>query len=302
MSRFTTNAARTDAIESTAHPLLLIEHSAQANHNGGALAFSPVDHYLYVGVGDGGGAGDPRNNAQKKEHAPRARSCGSTSTARARAVRPLLGPAEQPVLRLEARSRGDLGLRPAQPVADLVRPRDRQAVHRGCRAGPVRGDRRERAGIAGGRNYGWNAMEGMHCYTASKCPLAGDTLPNVEYSHDGGNCSITGGYVYRGPTQTALDRAVRLRRLVQRPDLDHPERRPAGQPARDAARRHEPSTSPRSASPRTGSCTRSPARAASTRCSPAERSCRPARSARAGSPRSGPWRRPHRAAPRRSSG
>ena len=34
--------------------------------------------------------------------------------------------------------------------------------------------------------------------------LAGDTLPNAEYAHDGGNCSITGGYVYRGPTQTAL--------------------------------------------------------------------------------------------------
>ena len=63
---------------------------------------------------------------------------------------------------------------------------------------------RERAGFTGGRNYGWNAMEGMHCYTASKCPLAGDTLPNAEYSHDDGNCSITGGYVYRGPTQTAL--------------------------------------------------------------------------------------------------
>src|SRR3954464_15988487 len=67
VSRFKTNAARTDAIESTAHPLLLIEHSAQSNHNGGALAFSPVDHYLYVGVGDGGGAGDPENDAQNKK-------------------------------------------------------------------------------------------------------------------------------------------------------------------------------------------------------------------------------------------
>jgi hypothetical protein len=47
-------------------------------------------------------------------------------------------------------------------------------------------------------------MEGMHCYLASKCPLSGDTLPNAEYSHADGNCSITGGYVYRGPTQTAL--------------------------------------------------------------------------------------------------
>ena len=47
-------------------------------------------------------------------------------------------------------------------------------------------------------------MEGKHCYKASKCPMAGDTLPIAEYSHSGGNCSITGGYVYRGPTQAAL--------------------------------------------------------------------------------------------------
>ena len=47
-------------------------------------------------------------------------------------------------------------------------------------------------------------MEGKHCYMASKCPLAGDTLPIPEYWHSGGNCSITGGYVYRGSTYPAL--------------------------------------------------------------------------------------------------
>ena len=65
VSRFTTNAARTDVIESTARRLLLIEHSAQSNHNGGAMAFGP-NGLLYIGVGDGGGGGDPRNNAQNK--------------------------------------------------------------------------------------------------------------------------------------------------------------------------------------------------------------------------------------------
>ena len=47
-------------------------------------------------------------------------------------------------------------------------------------------------------------MEGKHCYKASKCPLAGDTLPVAEYSHSGGRCSITGGYVYRGSAYPAM--------------------------------------------------------------------------------------------------
>jgi hypothetical protein len=51
---------------------------------------------------------------------------------------------------------------------------------------------------AGGRNYGWNTMEGSRCYApASGCDEGGITPPVLEYSHDSG-CSITGGYVYRG--------------------------------------------------------------------------------------------------------
>ena len=81
------------------------------------------------------------NNAQNKATAPRQDPAHQRQRHRARAVRPLLGPAEQPVLRLQAGSRGDLGLRRAQSVADLVRPRHGQAVHRGRRAEPLRGDR-----------------------------------------------------------------------------------------------------------------------------------------------------------------
>jgi len=47
-------------------------------------------------------------------------------------------------------------------------------------------------------------MEGRHCYNATTCKKTGKTLPITEYSHASGRCSITGGYVYRGPTQTAL--------------------------------------------------------------------------------------------------
>ena len=99
---------------------------------------------------------------------------------------------------------------------------------------------REKAGFTGGRNYGWDAMEGMLCYTASKCPLAGDTLPNAEYSHDGGNCSITGGYVYRGPTQTALVGLYVFADWCSGRIWTIPHNGAGGEHARDVARRHGP--------------------------------------------------------------
>jgi hypothetical protein len=52
-------------------------------------------------------------------------------------------------------------------------------------------------------NYGWNIMEGMHCFGAASCDQTGLTLPRWEYSHAEG-CSITGGYVYRGSLYPAL--------------------------------------------------------------------------------------------------
>jgi glucose/arabinose dehydrogenase len=53
--------------------------------------------------------------------------------------------------------------------------------------------------IVKGANYGWNIMEGSHCYSpASGCNQSGLTLPVVEYAHSEGRCSVTGGYVYRG--------------------------------------------------------------------------------------------------------
>ena len=59
--------------------------------------------------------------------------------------------------------------------------------------------------ISAGGNYGWNTMEGLHCYNPSSgCDQSGLTLPLAEYSHSVGN-SITGGHVYRGSENPSLD-------------------------------------------------------------------------------------------------
>lgn len=203
VSRFTANLARTKVSADTARPVLLIEHSAASNHNGGSMAFGP-DGYLYVGVGDGGGGGDPENDAQNR-------------------VRNLLGK----ILRIDVDGTGAgpydrYSIPRTNPFAGAVRGLNeiwayglrnpwRISFDRGTGAlfiadvGQGRWEEinRESAGSPGGRNYGWNVMEGSACYNARSCSLAGDTLPVAQYSHDDG-CSITGGYVYRGPSQAKL--------------------------------------------------------------------------------------------------
>jgi glucose/arabinose dehydrogenase len=199
VARYTANASGTRVSAATGRSLLVIEHSARANHNGGGMAFGR-DGYLYIGVGDGGGGGDPDRNGQNK------------ST--------LLGK----VLRIDVNGKG------AGPFGRYANPRSnpfygtkpglseiwayglrnpwRISFDRGTGRFYI-GDvgqasweeiDREPSGLTGGRNYGWNVMEGAHCYppATSSCSLAGDVLPAAEYSHAGGNCSITGGYVYRG--------------------------------------------------------------------------------------------------------
>jgi glucose/arabinose dehydrogenase len=173
-----------------------------SNHNGGTLAFGP-DGYLYIGTGDGGGAGDPGNRSQ---------DLGS-----------LLGK----ILRINVDGRT-----PARPY---IIPRTNPYVGkagldqiwaRGLRnpwrfsfdsatgdlwIGDVGQDRYEeidRSTAAGGggraKNYGWRVVEGDSCYRpATGCRKAGKKIPLAVYSHRKG-CSVTGGYVYRGTEYPAL--------------------------------------------------------------------------------------------------
>ena len=176
---------------------------------------------LYIGIGDGGGGGDQhgaRGNGQSAGHAARARSCGST---RARAAaRPYSIPRRQPVRRPLRRARRDLQLRPAQPVALLVRPLDGRPDDRRRRPERGRGDLlRARAARAAGRT---SAGARSRATTASRRASArpGTIKPVITERHSDGNCSITGGVVIRDPDAAGLARALRVRRLLPRRDPD----------------------------------------------------------------------------------
>jgi glucose/arabinose dehydrogenase len=203
LSRYTTNVARTNVDESLPRPLLVIEHSAQTNHNGGALAFGPSGN-LFIGVGDGGGSGDPNNNAQKKTtmlgKILRINVNGTGSGPYDRYSIPAGNPYAGATAGLD--EIWDIGLRNPWRIS-FDRGTGKLFI---ADVGQNKYEEidREEATFGGGRNYGWSAMEGKHCYKASRCPMAGDTLPVAEYSHTGGNCSITGGYVYRGTLQPAF--------------------------------------------------------------------------------------------------
>ncbi|MEX2405804.1 MAG: PQQ-dependent sugar dehydrogenase [Actinomycetota bacterium] len=168
-----------------------------SNHNGGNLAFGP-DGYLYIGLGDGGSAGDPEGNAQ------------SLST--------LLGK----MLRIDPRPEGGepYGIPRDNPFVDRDDARleiwayglrnpwrysfDRETGD--LWIGDVgQGSREEidfaRSGSRGGENYAWDLLEGTLRFEGDAPP--DDVPPVFEYPTADG-CAVTGGYVYRGQDVPAL--------------------------------------------------------------------------------------------------
>lgn len=192
ISRFTTSSDPDIADLSTEEVLLTVLQPF-TNHNGGQLAFGP-DGYLYIGTGDGGSGGDPLNQAQN--------------------TLSLLGK----MLRIDVRTQpsgytipsgnpfaGNAAYRPEIWAMGLRNPWrfsfDRvtgDLFIADVGQGAYEEVNYQAAASAGGENYGWNIMEGMHCYNAVSCDQTGLTLPITEYDHSAGDCSITGGMVYRG--------------------------------------------------------------------------------------------------------
>ena len=181
-------SADSNAADPDSQKILLTIAQPYGNHNGGMIAFGP-DGYLYIGMGDGGSGGDPQGNAQNPQT--------------------LLGK----MLRIDVDG-GDPYSIPegnapggAQEVwASGVRNPWRFSFDRASGdlwIGDVGQNQWEEinllpAGIQGGTNLGWDYYEGTHSFEG--VPPEGKMLvaPVIEYSHSGGHCSVTGGYVFRG--------------------------------------------------------------------------------------------------------
>ena len=196
ISRFSLTADDAARADPNSEVVLLKVDQPYPNHNGGVVAFGP-DGYLYLGLGDGGSAGDPQGNGQ------------SLNTLLGKILRidvdngdPYAIPADNPFASGGGlpeifsygwrnpwrfsfdRLTGDLY------VADVGQNQWEEISF-------------TPAGSTGGENYGWNYREGAHEYQGN--PPAGAELidPIYEYSHADG-CSVTGGYVYRGQALPAF--------------------------------------------------------------------------------------------------
>ena len=197
--RYTARADRGGADPGSALPLLRVEQPA-ANHNGGHLLFGP-DGYLYVGLGDGGGAGDTYRNAQNPQSL--LGKMLRLDVDRTEGGKPYAIPADNPFrdgpFRPEVWA---VGLRNPwrysfdRASGDLYIADVGQNAYEEVNVVP--------AGTAPGLNFGWPRMEATQCYpSGSACDRQGLTLPATEYGR-GGNCSVTGGAVYRGTAQPLL--------------------------------------------------------------------------------------------------
>ena len=161
------------------------------NHNGGQLAFGP-DGYLYIGLGDGGSAGDPMGHGRNTSTL--LGSILRIDVSESNDASPYAIPSDNPML-------GDVDARGEIWAYGLRNPWrftfDRETGE--MWAGDVGQNSLEEVDLVEpGGDYGWNTLEGTRCFSPrASCDPSGTVLPVWEYP-TGEACSVIGGYVYRG--------------------------------------------------------------------------------------------------------
>ena len=177
--------------------VLLIVEQPFSNHNGGNIHFGP-DGYLWISMGDGGSGGDPEGNGQNTDAllGKMLRIDVSGDTYAIPADNPFVSGGGAPEV-------WSYGLRNAWKFSF-----DRETGE--VWIADVGQNQIEEINMMpstdAGLNYGWRCYEGNNTYDTSGCGSPDDmTFPVATYSHSGGRCSITGGYVYRGELYPNLE-------------------------------------------------------------------------------------------------
>lgn len=187
-------SANPDVADPASEEVFLFVDQPFDNHNGGHVTFGPFG-YLFIGLGDGGSAGDPGNRAQ------------DLATPLGKLLRYQIDDAGRVTIPTGNPFVGIPGLRWEIWSGGLRNPWrfsfDRQT--NSLYIGDVGQGRFEEINVVSGidnhgrgANFGWRIMEGSECFNpATNCNRQSLILPLVEYDHAEG-CSVTGGYVYRG--------------------------------------------------------------------------------------------------------
>ncbi len=167
------------------------------NHNGGQIQFGP-DGYLYIGMGDGGLAGDPHGHGQNSYTV-----LGSMLRIDVDFSEPYAIPPDNPYVENGAGAveAWAIGLRNPwrfsfdRLTGDIFIADVGQNSFEEISWMP--------AGAANGGNFGWDVMEGYNCFSEDNCDPAPYIAPIHHYGRNDG-CSVTGGYIYRGSQSPGL--------------------------------------------------------------------------------------------------
>jgi len=197
ISRFKVSASNPDMADPGSEFILLTQPQPFTNHNGGNLCFGP-DGFLYIGLGDGGSGGDPGNRAQNPME-----YLGKLLRIDMNKGNPYAIPPSNPFYN-STTTRGEiwaLGLRNPWRFSFDRLTGDLWIADVG--QDDIEEIDFQPAASKGGENYGWRCYEGNKIYNNSGCNSESSySFPVYTYPH-GEECSITGGYVYRG-SQSSL--------------------------------------------------------------------------------------------------